>query len=273
MGLFRAIWQTSDRKKAFEAKQAVKKIGDPSRLRTIALSAPLDEVRLAAAEKISDPQVLKEIVLAATSLDLKAAVAERIGDEAVLRELVDGEDFGLTEYLAVYKFDDRELLRRIVFGGHENVWKQVLLKAVDSFGDRRELQALIDRHGADAEVRRSAVIAQWALDGAKALRCAEGEQEILLQIYYEADEIRSQTVCYLFLDNGGRGVRQRVPQQALQSCGIEPLPEQDTWERVPFCPCCGGVLAWERPLELQSLYACRCDRRARKLPLMVRVVR
>ena len=278
MGLFQPKWKTTDPKKTYEARQLVQGISDPAKLKKIAVEAPLDNVKLAAAKGISDQCLLREIVFSVDSPDVKQAIIlKQITDDKILHEMVAGGDSVVTNCIVIHKLEDVELLRQLVFREDRKVWKEGLLKAARSFDNKEDLDRLIELHGDDDDVRRSAEIGKYILDGAIGLLCADpdgGERPVKLAAYFHwKDEVRTEHVSYLFREGTSEEEgRKQIPQQELAKCGFAPVYELPDFKHIQFCPYCGGMYeseAYAHPHDLESRYKCRCDSALRKIPLLI----
>ena len=238
MGLFQPKWKTADPKKSYEARQLVGTISDPAKLEKIAVEAPLDDVKLAAAKRISNQNTLKEIVFSVDSPDVKQAIIlKQITDNKVLREMAAGGDLDVTNCIVIRKLEDEELLRQLVFRKGRNVWKEGLLKAARSFDTAEDLDRLLEMYGEDNDVRRSAEIGKYILNGAIGLLCTgtgESDGAIKLASYFHwKDDVRTEHVSYLFREESSEGEgRQQVPQQELAKCGFVPVYELPEFKHV-----------------------------------------
>lgn len=282
MGLFQPKWKTADPKKSYEMRQLVGTISDPVKLKKIAVEAPLDDVKLAAAKRISDQNALKEIVLSVDSPEVKQAIIlKQITDEQILREMAAGADSDVTNCIVIRKLEDAELLKQLVFREDRSVWKEGLLKAARSFDNAEDLDRLIELHGDDDDVRRSAEIGKYILDGAIGLLCADpdgGERPVKLAAYFHwKDEVRTEHVSYLFREGTSEEEgRKQIPQQELAKCAFASVYELPNFKYIQFCPYCGGMYeseAYAHPHDLESRYKCRCDSGLRKIPLLIEYIK
>lgn len=248
MGLFDPVWKTSKPEKLQEALEAVREIRDPNKLRDIALSAYLPEVRYAALERISDPQVLKEVILAnSTSYEIRRDAAERISDPAVLTEIAMQRQAYPADGDAIAKLSDPGLLKQIALseqGGEQD-------KAVYKLTDQKDL----------AEV---AVNAKKGSARKTAIRNIT-DAGILLEILSKSEEVYTRSEAFDRLlqlrDTPGRSEMTEAQHRKLIDVIVR---ESDRNVRI-------SLRDFTRTEDLERIYneAARYDLRARALGRLV----
>lgn len=139
MGLFSPIWMTDKYEKEKKAIAAVQKIQDQDQLYEIAVTAPREEVRIAAAERINDDRKLLPIVLLEgmpEEIKLKynlipEKVTKFIQDENILAEIVLNSEYPGACRVATEKITDQRLLARIVREGRYSAADKAARKLED----------------------------------------------------------------------------------------------------------------------------------------------
>ncbi len=248
MGLFDPVWKTGKTEKLQEALAAVREVSDPKKLREIALTAYLPEVRFAALEKISDPRVLQEVILEnSTPYEIRREAVERITDPEVLTEIAMQRQAYPADGDAIAKLTDQALLKRIALceqGGEQD-------KAVYKITGQRDL----------AEI---AVDAKKGSARKTAIRNIT-DAGILLDILSEAEEVYTRSEAFDRLlqlrDTPGRAEMTEAQHRQLIDVIIH---ESDRNVRI-------SLRDFTRAEDLERIYreAARYDLRARALGKLV----
>lgn len=202
---------------AWAAREVIDNVDDPDVLAELALSAPLEDVRMAAARKITDQQVLLEIALHDHAADgmkrttrpgnVKQVAVERLRDPAMLKRCALETTNGNLLYGKLGPLSQEDLA-------------EVASSARDTLSQRYALEAMTDERALADVAIAGGNMAKLALDNMS-------DREQLRRVY---DAITDPWVRKKAIDKAGGYL--------CEGCGKEMWPEGD--EVLPcVCPACG----------------------------------
>lgn len=88
MKLFQPVWMTDNEKRTSAAIKSIDKIVDQTSLKKVALTAPLDEVKIAAIKRITDSANLKQLAqILDANKKISLAIIEKVSDQSALFEI------------------------------------------------------------------------------------------------------------------------------------------------------------------------------------------
>ena len=116
MRLFSPIWMTTDRKKADRAIKKVNSISQQQQLEEIALHAPLEDVRLAAASKLTDQNALFAMVTGDSSKKIRSFAVTKLHSQELLGKIAGSGDGKLPRLEALDRITDQRLLEQFALG-------------------------------------------------------------------------------------------------------------------------------------------------------------
>ncbi|MBR6090719.1 MAG: hypothetical protein IKP86_12350 [Anaerolineaceae bacterium] len=188
MALFEPAWKTNKEEKLDDAMIALRAIDDPKKLRDVAMTALLPEVRLEAVSRITDEQLLLEIVVGKeTNFDARKAAVRKINDENILAEIAVQRSAYPADGEAIAKLENVELLKKIAMS--ETGWEQA--KAVYKITDQRILKEIALK-GEKGDARKTAI--RCMTDPGELLDIMAGSSErfIISEAFKRFDELLRQ---------------------------------------------------------------------------------
>ena len=269
MGLFEPIWMTNNTSKINKARAEIFKIKDINKLKEIAIKAPIQEVKSAAAYNIDDENILKELYLN-NNIErglFHMRLLDIIRNQDIINELALYDAKRNDYYCAYMKVSDDEVLRKIILDNNftlKNYGHHLLLRGIKAINNIDDINKIIVKYSNDESIVRLANNQKDRLEGVKSHigLCPTCHKEIIYSVYYDFYDERQKEKS-----NFECGCQKFSINSFDKECEIKKSKEELTGHYLKMCSNCG------LPLENDTAgyRKCFCGIGKYYLPISIRI--